>query len=63
MANIAKPMPHSAPVVPAASPEAPAKISEMPLSDASVDRILSNAKIRRQLIKRLLDMDASGESA
>ncbi|MFB0965758.1 MAG: hypothetical protein QMC36_09035 [Patescibacteria group bacterium] len=39
-------------------PVVPAKPSEMPLSDASVNRILSNSKIRRQLIIRLLDMDS-----
>lgn len=58
--NVAKPMPRDA----VAKPEVPVKSGEMPLSDASVDRILSNAKIRRQLIKRLLDMDApDGDAA
>lgn len=55
--NVAKPMPRDA----VAKPETPSKSGEMTLSDASVDRILSNAKIRRQLIKRLLDMDANGD--
>lgn len=63
--NFAKPMPHdvSAPVVEtsagtgvSAKPEPPAKPEEFKLSNASVDRILSNPRVRNQLIVRLLEM-------
>ena len=63
--NAAKPMPHDAPSLPGRTmaepgvsekPEPPAKSDEFKLSDASVDRILSNTRVRNQLIVRLLEM-------
>lgn len=63
--NAAKPMPHDSPTASVKSsmesgvsekPEPPAKSDEFRLSDASVDRILSNRRIRNQLIMHLLEM-------
>lgn len=71
--NAAKSMSHDAPGALAGNdaesavsetPEAPAKPGELKLSKASVDRILSNPRIRNQLIIQLLEMGAgSGENS